>query len=234
MISRVDDQLARLLDALDRSGHADRTVTFFFTDHGEYLGDYGLVEKWPSGLDEVLVRNPLIVHDPTSAHGVAPSFVELVDLTATLEDFADLTPGMHFGRSFRPLLGDPGAVHRDAAFSEGGFLLREEPWLERGDEGQYRHKQQLQHERPELVGRAIAVRTDEWCYIERLYEGPELYDRRADRRETKNLACAPECSVVELQLRDRIFRWLFETSDIVSARRDPRFDEDLQRAIFGS
>jgi arylsulfatase A-like enzyme len=234
MVSRVDDQLRQVLDALDRAGQAERTVTFFFTDHGEYLGDYGLVEKWPSGLDEVLLRNPLIVHDSTGASGVAGTFVELVDLAATLEDFAGLEPGMHFGRSFRHLLTNPSAAHRDAAFSEGGFLLREEPWLETGDDGHYRHKQAIQHERTELVGRAIAMRTDDWCYVERLYEGPELYDRRADRRETVNLAGRPEHAAVERALRERIFGWLFETSDIVPARRDPRFDDDLQQALFGS
>ncbi len=234
MVSRVDDQLRQVLEALDRTGQADRTVTFFFTDHGEYLGDHGLVEKWPSGLDEVLLRNPLIVHDPTGASGVASAFVELVDLTATFEDIGGLEPGTHFGRSFRHLLSDPSAAHRDAAFSEGGFLLREEPWLETGDDGQYRHKQAIQHERTELVGRAIAVRTVDWCYVERLYEGPELYDRRADRRETVNLAGRPEHAAVERELGERIFRWLFETSDIVPARRDPRFDDDLQQALFGA
>lgn len=234
MVTRVDDQLARVLGALDRAGQADRTVTFFFTDHGEYLGDYGLVEKWPSGLDDVLVRNPLIVHDPTLASGTASTFVEMVDLAATLEDYAGLDPGVHFGRSFRSLLADPGGVHRDAAFSEGGFLLREEPWLESGDEGQYRNKQAIQHDRTDLVGRAVAVRTADWCYVERLYEGPELYDRGRDPRETQNLAGRPEHAAVERELRDRILRWLLETSDLASPRRDPRFDDDLQAAVFGA
>ena len=113
-------------------------------------------------------------------------------------------------------------------------MLREEPWLEVGDTGQYRHKQAIQHERTELMGRAISVRTDDWCYVERLYEGSELYDRRVDRRETVNLTGLPDHADVERALRNRIFRWLFETSDIVPARRDPRFDADLQQAMFGS
>jgi arylsulfatase A-like enzyme len=237
MISRVDDQLGRVLDAVDRAGQTERTVTLFFTDHGEYLGDYGLVEKWPSGVDDVLVRNPLIVHDPrsrTGAAGMASAFVEMVDLTATLEDLAGLEPGLHFGRSLLPLVADQSAPHRDAAFSEGGFLVREEPWLEDGDDGPYRHKQAIQHERTELAGRVIAVRTDDWCYVQRLYEHPELYDRRSDPRETANLAGRPEHAALERELRDRVFRWLFETSDIVPPRRDPRFDDDLQKAIFGT
>lgn len=234
MVTRVDDQLGQVLDAVEQAGQADRTVTFFFTDHGEYLGDFGLIEKWPSGVDDVLVRNPLVVHDPMAGGlGVAPSFVEMVDLTATLEDFAGLEPGLHFGRSFRSLLSDPTLPHRDAAFSEGGFLLREEPLLEAGDEGQYRHKQAIQHEQPELVGRVIAVRTDDWCYVERLYEDPELYDRHRDPGETTNLAGRPEFAEIEQGLRLRMFRWLFETSDIVPTRRDPRFDDDLRQALLG-
>ena len=58
MVSRVDDQLRQVREALERWRQTDRTVTFFFTDHGEYLGDYGLVEKWPSGLDDVLGTEP--------------------------------------------------------------------------------------------------------------------------------------------------------------------------------
>ena len=234
MVSRVDDQLREVFDALGAAGHADRTVTFFFTDHGDYLGDYGLVEKWPSGVDDVLVRNPLIVHDPAGASGVATPFVEMVDLTATLEAIAGLDAGLHFGRSLLPLLADPSAPHRDAAFSEGGFLLSEEPWLETGDNGPYRHKQAIQHEHTELAGRVMSVRTEDWCYVERLYEGPELYDRRRDPRETTNLAGRPEHATAQRQLRELLLQWLFETSDVVPPRRDPRFDDDLQRAILGS
>ena len=84
MVSRLDDQLGRLLAGLERAGLAERTVTVFHTDHGEYLGDFGLVEKWPSGLDECLVRNPLIVAGPGIAEGaVCDALVEMVDLPAT-------------------------------------------------------------------------------------------------------------------------------------------------------
>jgi arylsulfatase A-like enzyme len=164
---------------------------------------------------------------------VVASFVEMTDLTATLEDFAGIDGALHFGRSLRPLLAAPAHSHRDAAFSEGGFLVREEPWLESGDQGAYRHKQAIQHERTELVGRAIAVRTEDWAYVHRLYEGPELYDRRGDRQETTNVAGRPEHATIEREMRDRIFGWLFETSDLVPTRRDPRFDDDLRHAIFG-
>jgi arylsulfatase A-like enzyme len=233
MVARVDDQLRQVLAASEQGGSRTRTVTFFFTDHGEYLGDFGLVEKWPSGVDEVLVRNPLIVNDPATGAGEAVGLVELIDLTATVEELAELAPTPHFGRSLCGLLADPSRPHRDLACSEGGFLLSEEPMLESGTGGQYAHKQAIQHERTELVGRAVAVRTAEWTYVERLYEGPELYDRTDDRYETTNLAGRPEHAGVERDMRDRLLRWIFETTDLVPNRQDPRFDEDLTNAMLG-
>ncbi len=234
MISRVDDQLGQVQRAVEHAGSADDTVTFFFTDHGEYLGDFGLVEKWMSGLEDVLVHNPLIIHDPRASSGIAESFVELVDLTATFEDYAELDPSYtHFGRSLRPLLDEPTTTHRDAAFSEGGFTLEEEPLLEQGTGGPYQHKQDLQHGDPALAGRSVSVRTEQWTYVERLYEGPELYDRVADPLETTNLAGRDDLVTAERDCRDRIFRWLFETSDVIPWATDPRSDDDLRDAVLG-
>jgi len=233
MTSRVDHQLGQVLEAVERAGAANTTVTFFFTDHGEYLGDYGLIEKWMAGLDACLVHNPLIVHDPRAGSGVVESFAELIDLTPTLLDLAEIEAGhTHFGRSLVPLLNDPSRSHRDAAFSEGGFLAAEEPLLEAGAKGHYRHKQDLQHEDPTLTGRAISIRTDRWAYTERLYEGPELFDRVTDPNETVNLAGSTDTVDVERDLKDRIFRWLFETSDVIPWTPDPRMEPALLRTFL--
>jgi len=52
MITRLDAQFGRIMSALEdlEGGVGARTYTVFFTDHGEWLGDYGLVEKFPNGL----------------------------------------------------------------------------------------------------------------------------------------------------------------------------------------
>ena len=232
MTSRVDDQLGRVLHAVDAAGAAPNTVSFFFTDHGEYLGDYGVVEKWMSGLDDVLVRNPLVIHDPRAGSGVVESFAELVDLTPTLLELAGLEADYtHFGRSLVPLLADISLPHRDAAFSEGGFRLEEEPLLESGNTGHYRHKQELQHEDTSLTGRAISIRTEHWAYTERLYEGPELFNRVDDPRETVNLAGSAQTVDIERTLKDRIFGWLFETSDVIPWTPDPRMEPVLRSQL---
>jgi arylsulfatase A-like enzyme len=232
MTSRVDAQLGRVLQAVDATGQRDRTVTFFFTDHGEYLGDFGLVEKWPSGLEPCLVQNPLIVHDPSAGSGPSPSLVEMVDLTATLLDYAELDPGYtQFGRSLRALLADPALAHREAVFSEGGFLASEGALLEPDAGGHYRHKRDIQRDLPELAGKAVAVRTHDWAYVERLYEDPELYDRRSDPAERHNLASTGDHADVIADHHVLLHRWLLETSDVFPWTPDPRLEQVLRDSL---
>jgi arylsulfatase A-like enzyme len=236
MVSRLDDQLGRLQQAVERAGVAERTVTFFFTDHGEYLGDYGLVEKWPAGLDDCLLRNPLIVAGPGVAEGaVHDGFVEMIDLPATLCELAGTELGhVQFGRSLAPVLADPSREHRDAAYAEGGFRLDEERQNEQADFHPYQLKASLQHERPALVGRAVAIRTPEWTYVHRLYEDGELYDRRSDPAETTNLAGDPARAAVVDSLRRRILDWLVATSDVVPLERDPRMEPAVFEQLVGT
>lgn len=226
MVARVDDQLGRVLAAVDRAGAAERTVTAFFTDHGEYLGDFGLVEKWPSGLHDCLLRNPLVMAGPGIGEGArVDALVEMVDLFATALDLAQVEARhTHFGQSLRAVLTGDAGEHRQAAFSEGGFALSEEPLLERSPEGSfYFAKGQLQHDDTAAAGRAVSVRTAEWTYVHRLYEGHELYDRAADPHELRNIAGEPHLSPVELTLRAQVLEWLLSTSDVIPWVPDPRF-----------
>jgi len=227
MVSRVDAQLGRVLAAIERAGAGARTLAVFTTDHGEYLGDFGLVEKWPSGQHESLLRNPLVIAGPgVRAGNVAESFVELVDLAPTLLESADAEARhTHFGRSLWPLLRDGAEAHRDAAFSEGGFAASEADLLERAP-FPYDLKAGLQHEDPKCVGRVATVRTGEWTYVHRLYEGPELYDRAGDPHERVNLAGRAEHADVEAGLRGRVLDWLLETADVIPWEADSRFDAE--------
>lgn len=232
MIARLDHQLGRVLDAVDGAGQRPSTVTFFFTDHGEYLGDFRLVEKWPSGLEECLLRNPLIIDHPGEPPGSTSALVEMIDLTATMLDLAGIEPGYtQFGYSLRPLIGDPTQTHREAVFSEGGFLRSEGALLEPDSAGHYRHKQDIQHDLPELVGKAMAVRTHEWTFVERLYEGCELYDRLADPHERRNLIVGDQHSPIVDELRRRLARWMLETSDVFPWTPDPRIESALRAAF---
>src|SRR5690606_20903798 len=63
MISFIDEQVGRMLEALDRTGQRENTLVVFMSDHGEMLGDHGLVRKG-CRFYEGLVRVPLILSWP--------------------------------------------------------------------------------------------------------------------------------------------------------------------------
>jgi arylsulfatase A-like enzyme len=226
MVARLDDQLGRVLAAVERAGVQDDTVTLFFADHGEYLGDHGVIEKWPSALHDCITRDPLIISGPGVGEGhVCDAMVEMVDVLPTVLELAGVeAPHRHFGRSLAPLLDDPGAPHRTYAFTEGGFTVEEEPQLERPS-FPYDLKGDLQHEDPTLVGKAVAVRDAEWTYVWRLYEPPVLYHRHEDPHERHNLAGRPEHTDTEQRLRDAVLRWLVETADVIPVPPDPRLPQ---------
>ena len=233
MISRVDDQLGRVLRAVERAGVAERTVTALFTDHGEYMGDYGLIEKWSSGLHDCLLRNPLIIAAPGRKQGNrSESLVEMVDLLPTLLELAGIeAKHTHFGRSLVPLLDDGSLPHRDAVFSEGGFMPDESKLLEKKVPASYRNKIALQTEQPELLGKAVCIRTERWTYVHRLFEDDELYDRVADPQETVNLV--RELPDVQRELRDRLLDWSIATADAIPWEPDSRFDPRLFQVFLG-
>ena len=232
MVSRLDDHVGRMLAALAADPEvADRTVVVFLSDHGEYLGDYDLIEKWPSGLHDCLARDPLILAGPGIPESrVVDDMVELVDLVPTVHDLAGLTADWtHFGRSLLPVLGDPTRGHRHYTFTEGGFLAEEAHLLETPG-FPYDLKGRAQHERPETVGKAVAVRSLEWTYVWRLYEPPELYDRSADPDELHNLAGTAATGSIEARLQGEILRHLVATGDVLPWATDPRFPTiDLPR-----
>ena len=237
MISRLDDQFGRVVKKTEELGYWDSAVTLFFTDHGEYLGDHGLIEKWPSGLSESLTREPLLIGGAGLPQGVVyDEMTEMVDLVPTVFQLAGI--GEHFphcGKSLTDILVSRGTTsdgqvikHRDFAFTEGGFLLTEEPLLEQAHYP-YDIKAALQHTDTATVGKAISIRDKSWTYIYRLYEPPELYDRNADPQELHNLAELKEYGVERRRLEAEVLRWMVASSDFLPWKKDPRFpDVDLQ------
>ena len=241
MVSRVDNQLGRVMQALDQSGAMQDTVTLYFTDHGEYAGDYGLVEKWPSGMDRCLLQNPLIMAGPgIKENTIASTFTEMIDILPTLLEIADVKPQhTHFGKSLVPTLEDPDFHIRDRAISEGGFALGEIDLLESA-RGEYANKANLQHEQPRLVGKTISMRNSDYTYVYRLYEDDELYDRKIDPDERNNLLQsadqAPELRNLVKSLNAELLEWLFSTADVIPWQADPRFPKipQGQHEVFQS
>ncbi len=114
MIALIDEQFGRLLAYLDETGQRDNTVVIFTSDHGESLGDHGLMYKG-CRFYEGLTRVPLIFSWPgrIAQNLQASGLVELLDLSATLLELAGLeVPAYHQGQSLMPILtGQAAADH---------------------------------------------------------------------------------------------------------------------------
>jgi iduronate 2-sulfatase len=164
--SYMDAMLGRVLDALEETGLASRTVVALWGDHGYHLGDHGLWNKHTNY--EQATRVPLIVAGPGVATGVhSAAMIETVDLYPTLAELTGLPgPAGLDGRSFRAVLHDPATAHRDHVthvFPRGARLGR-------------------------------AVRTNRHRLVEWKVPGAaaataeyELYDYEEDPAETRNL-----------------------------------------------
>jgi choline-sulfatase len=114
IITHMDQQIGRILEALDQSGEADRTWIVFTADHGLACGNHGLMGK--QNLHDHSVRVPFLVSGPGVAAGVQrDEFVYLQDVMPTVLELAGAVIPEHVQfRSLVPLLGgQPGARWRD-------------------------------------------------------------------------------------------------------------------------
>ncbi len=143
-VAYADRQLGRLLDALEARGLAERTVVVLTSDHGESLGEEGLVSH--GHLHDSNLRVPLVLALPEGgARGTRiPTQISLADLVPTVLDLLGLpVPGGLDGRSLSPLLtGQPAATPRLAVAYAGSsnlglalraddrrkYLLNDTPW----------------------------------------------------------------------------------------------------------
>ncbi|MEO7370616.1 MAG: sulfatase-like hydrolase/transferase, partial [Ilumatobacteraceae bacterium] len=119
MISEVDAQLGRVWARLQSRGEWDETVIVVTADHGEQLGDQGLVQK--AGFYESSYAVLGIVRDPRSGHvGVVDDFTENVDVMPTLCDAMGIeVPAQCDGFPLTPFLhGQRPESWRDAAYYE--------------------------------------------------------------------------------------------------------------------
>jgi len=162
-LTALDAQVGAVLEALDRRGVADRTIVVLVGDTSAPTGAHGALGRRDLLFEETL-RVPLVIASPAVSSPGTPAagLVELVDVYPTLLELCGLpaVAGVD-GRSLGPLLADPGAAVREAAFSSVGRAA-----------GQ--------------IGRSL--RTARWRYTEWPDGSEELYDHEADPREFTNLA----------------------------------------------
>lgn len=170
-VSYVDAQVGRLLDELRALDLSDNTIVVLWSDHGWKLGEHG---GWCKQTNyEIDTRAPLIIRAPAAAGNGrhTRSLAEFVDIYPTLCELAGLpVPGVLEGKSLVPILSDPLAKVKDAAFSQFPREVNGRQYM------------------------GYAMRTDRYRYIEWLdavdgqIAARELYDHATDAQENENLA----------------------------------------------
>jgi len=184
LVTHVDDQVGRILAAVEELGLAEDTIVVFTSDHGEHLGDHGRVQKGPPGFDSC-THVPLIVRYPAAvaAGGRSDALIEAVDIAPTLLDLAAVqAPPIFQGRSFAPLLQGRPYEQRKSVF--------------------------IEHRNP-FVSSWKAVRTHAHKYC-RSGDGDELlFDLAADPHELTNLAGDPAHAPALAEMRSEMLRRWF-------------------------
>lgn len=159
-IAFMDAMLGRVLDAFDRSSHAQNTAVVLWSDHGWHLGEKLHWRKF--SLWEEATRNVLTI----SAPGVKPGqrcgrTVTLLDLYPTLSELCGLQPNPKVeGQSLMPLLRNPQAAWDRPAvttYHKDNHSVRSERWryirYSDGKEELYDHREDPQ-EWHNLAGKA--------------------------------------------------------------------------------
>jgi arylsulfatase A-like enzyme len=200
MIELIDDQVGRMLAALEETGQLDHTLVVFMSDHGEMLGDHGLYFKGPH-FYEAAVRVPVVLSWPgryaagLQVHGL----VELVDLVPTLLEACELeVPSSVQGHPLSALLsGDADPAHHR------GYVYCEyyNAWTHQRSYG-------------------TMMRTEDKKIV--VYHGideGELYDLQADPDEFENLYFSDQHVTLRQQLLKQSFDASVFTMDPMPPRR---------------
>jgi len=169
-ISFCDAMVGRLMDAFDKSGHANDTIICCCSDHGWHLGEKLHWHK--STLWEEATRAPHIWVVPgLTKPGISCGRpVDYMNIYPTLCDLAGLPSPKHLqGVSIKPLLANPSAAWDRPAITTHGFSNH-------------------------------TVRTERWRYIRYADGGEELYDHQKDPLEWTNLAKDPQFESVKADL----------------------------------
>lgn len=198
MIAMIDDAIGDIMSALGAFGLADDTIVIFLSDHGDLMGEHGLLFKGPYHY-RGMIRTPLIWADPKAEKSTVVSTpVSAIDVSATILETVSipLYNGMQ-GIPFKDRAGKD-VARRDA------ILIEDEVQSDLAG-----HSQR---------GRVRTLLSDGWrlTVYDGLDEG-EFYNLNDDPYELENLwnlprAAARRAEMTEQMLREMLFHT--ETSPI--------------------
>ncbi|MDR3293086.1 MAG: sulfatase-like hydrolase/transferase [Clostridiales bacterium] len=233
MCAKVDEQVGRIADALREEGIYDDTALLFFSDHGDYTGDFGIVEKAQNCFPDCLTRVPFILKPPKGVpigRGINDNLVELTDVCATVAALAGTEiERSHFSRNLLPTVADSSVAVRDYVCCEGGRLPNETQCMEYDAErfdpdDTYAPRLKLQAD-GEAHTKAVMLKNKRYKYVKRHLEKDEFYD--TEKGERFNLIDDPAYAEQIETMRAQLLDWYFLTCDTVPKKTDERFMKEF-------
>ena len=218
MAAFMDSQIGRVLDALGNLGLESETVVIFTSDHGDYAGQHGLVEKWDTDFRDCLMHVPFLVSGPGIPQGIAldglSDHTDLADTVLELIGIRAEEEWVRHGRSLLPMLS--GGEGKSAVFASGGHeAAMRARFPGQADllaaDGPLGDKQRTYLECPESMARAKMVRTRDWKLVVRETGDDELYHIAQDPWEMNNLAGQPGTETATLDLQRLLIDWSLQT-----------------------
>lgn len=207
LVTLVDNAIGRILQALEESGQADNTIIVFTSDHGDMMGDHGLVAKCV--MYEPSIRIPLLLHVPGQTAQRIPGPISQVDLVPTLLDLmGQSVPGHLQGCSRVAVLREEEEL--------GDAVVEWNPyWAPAGKQAPPGFTDQeferVTHQTwRTLIGREgwkINVCADDQC---------EMYDLNHDPHELYNLWDDTRYAVKRADLLQRLQNWRSANNDTAS------------------
>lgn len=196
LITYMDVQFGRILQALDKNGLADSTVVMFAGDNGLTLGSHGLLGK--QTLHEEGIRIPLIMRHPRlkAAGEKRDALVDLCDMMPTALEWVGVpVPAGVQGASLADVYAGKAASVRDCVFNR---------YDERG------------------VQMFRSIRTDRYKLIQYIQlDREQLFDLASDPYELKDLAEEPQLRDIRRDLHERLMKWRAEQDRIESGYSKP-------------
>lgn len=183
MVTHLDEQVGRVLQALETSPHADDTLVIYAADHGLAMGSHGLLGK--QNLYEHSVKAPLIVSGPGIERGTSDALVYLHDVVPTLLAIAGVAGDDEDldGRSLAPLWRGEAKRLRDSVFLPFADDMR-----------------------------AVRTRQHKLIVYPRIGHR-QLFDLTIDPHEMRDLAATPENVDLVMRLTSKLRQWQEETGD---------------------
>jgi arylsulfatase len=209
LVSQIDHEVGRILDALEETGLAANTIVVFCSDHGAQLLEHGLTDK--NVFFESSIRVPLLIRYPSHIQPARHQhLVEAIDLMPTLLDLCGIqTPYNAQGRSLAGLLTGNADEYqpREAVFAEN---IIPEVITTGNLQMPYRPGEGIAGIRhPD----AKMVRTARWKLTHYPGYGGELYDLETDPGETTNLYQDPAHQATVAELRLALLDWMITADE---------------------